>query len=169
MLPTPRYLGTRWRSQRGDQLVLWYWSFLTGRRRIAARDCPECADGKVDVGHDSSVAECVELARYLIRKERGPCAADEMAIRFTDEVIVNLPCDKNWSVDACTIRDWVDQTGPVRANWGGDVHELPSGGRPVAQQSVYPGGGDSPAPLFLGAETTGQMDEILAGIGGEAF
>src|SRR3954449_12861038 len=100
MLPTPRYLGTRWRGNHGDRLVLWQWTLLGGRRRVADRDCPECADGKIEVGHDSSVAECVELARYLLRKERGPRAADLMASRFTDEIIVHLPCDKNLSVDA---------------------------------------------------------------------
>lgn len=138
---------------------------------VATRDCPQCADGKIEVGHDSSVAECVELSRYLLRKERGPRAADDLAVRFTDEIIMHLPCDRTWSLDACTIRDWVDDIGRVVAFWDREQHTLPPANyQPAPKPRIaYPGGDTPAAPTFLPAGTAAAMDDVLAGITGDDF
>lgn len=120
----PHYLGIRWRSRHGDKLILERWTLRGGRRSIRFDECPECVEG-IEVGHDHQVAECLNLARFLLRSESGPMAEAYHSARFADDIISRLPLDRPWSIDACTIRDWVNGEGLVLANWGKQEHWLP--------------------------------------------
>lgn len=114
----PLFLGRRWRSRQGDKLILERWTLRGGRHPVHFDDCPECVDN-IEVGHDSTVAECLNLGRYLVRSESGPMGDAYHAARFTDDIVSQLPTDQPWSIDACSIRDYVNGEGPVLAHWGG--------------------------------------------------
>lgn len=131
----PVYLGRRWRSKQGDRLVLERWTARGGRRPVHFDDCPECVEG-IEVGHGPQVAECLNLARFLIRAESGQMAAAYHADRFCQDVISRLPTTEPWSIDACTIRDYVNGEGPVLAHWGRADHWLPDPNTPQPDTSV---------------------------------
>jgi hypothetical protein len=143
--PSPRYLGTRWHPHwaGGDGvLILEHWSYRTKRRKVNRQDCPACADGRIEVGHGRDVAECLELATFLVRAERGPRVADEKAGRFCDEVIAFLPADRSWWLDSCSIREWCDDISwQVRCGWAPDF-------TPISIDRLLPPTDYTPVPLL---------------------
>lgn len=171
-MPAPRYLGMRYaKPSGGTRLVLWHWTLTGGRRRVNKTDCPACADGKIEVGGGSDVAECLELASFLVRAERGTLAEKDKAGRFADEVVAFLPTDAIWSVDACSIREWVDDIGRVRAVWNRTEHVLPPDDYQPAPL-VHAAVGQTVEwvkPFVLGEAAANEMRMVLDEIEGEGF
>lgn len=156
----PLYVGRRWRSSQGDKLILERWTLRQGRMPVRFDDCPECVKD-IEVGHDSLVPACWNLGKFLIRAETTAEAAAIHGARFTDLVIAQLPTTMPWSMDACSIRDWVNGEGLVLCHYGGADRYLPT--PKSAQQTLE----------LAGARAVNTppaaMDDVLERIDGNAF